>query len=114
MVLFTQYVQWQNYIASDFADAEIVEARAEAKVRYEEQTAMLSSDNDKVTLARAELNYVPSVERAREVQMQAYARRKMLQMMASNCERCAQLISRELSRRIGREPLERRQMRWNP
>ena len=38
----------------------------------------------------------------------------MRQVVYENCERCAFIVSRELSRRIGRDPSERRQNRWNP
>jgi hypothetical protein len=37
----------------------------------------------------------------------------MTQVVLQNCERCAALISRELSRRIGASGVERRQMRWD-
>jgi hypothetical protein len=51
---------------------------------------------------------------ARDRVLDAYARRKMTGVMATNCERTAALLSRELSRRIGGSDLQRRQMRWQP
>jgi hypothetical protein len=114
MVLFTQYIEWQNYAASELAQAETAETKAEAKVRYAENMSLLASNSDKVTVARAELSLDPVVEEARQDFLRAYAHRKMTAMISANCERCAALVSRELSRRIGREPMERRQMRWNP
>ena len=118
MRLFSEFVAWQNYAATEFAVAEVQEARAEAKVRYEENKALLSSWNDatdKVTIAKAAQSLSPDVEEARQAHLVAYAHRKMTHVMVTNAERCAQLISRELSRRIGGvNAIERRQMRWNP
>lgn len=119
MQLFSEFVQWQNYAATDFAQAEVAEARAEAKTKYVEAQAMVtgwSDAKDKVTLSRAQLALDPSVIEARNDEMVAYARRKLVAVVYENCERCAALISRELSRRIGggSSPTQRRQQRWNP
>jgi hypothetical protein len=119
MLLFSQFVQWQNYAATDFAQAEVTEARAEAKVRYVEAQSMVgnwSNAKDKVTLSRAQMALEPDVIEVRNEAMVAYARRKLVAVVYENCERCAQLISRELSRRIGggTSPTQRRQQRWNP
>jgi hypothetical protein len=44
----------------------------------------------------------------------ARAHRKMLSTLADNMERAAMVISRELTRRVGREPIERRHRGWTP
>lgn len=113
MRMFAGFVAWQNYAATQFAEAEIVEARAEAHVRRLEAQGMLLSSAEKVTVARAELVNNPEVERARQELLIAYAHRKMTSVIYGNCERSAALISRELTRRVGREPVERRNQRWN-
>ena len=41
------------------------------------------------------------------------ARRKMLAVLSNNMERGAALLSRELSRRIGRTPVEGRMAGWS-
>lgn len=116
MVMFTKFVAWQNYAASELASAEVVEARAEANVRFVEAKGMVTnwSKDDKVTVARAEISITPPVEKARQALLLAYAHRKMTQVVYANCERNASLVSRELTRRVGREPLERRGHRWSP
>ena len=115
MRLFSRYVAWQNYAATDLALAEIREAQSEANVKYTEAMNMSShSSRDKVTMVRAEMAIDPEVDKARSDALMAYAQRKMTQMVYGNCERCANLISREISRRIGREPNERRSSRWSP
>src|SRR6478736_3505062 len=62
MKLFSQYVEWQNYAAVQFAEAEVAEARAEANVKFEEATNMVTNwtnAKDKVTVARAEMAMAP-------------------------------------------------------
>jgi ABC-type nitrate/sulfonate/bicarbonate transport system substrate-binding protein len=116
MILFTGFTAWQNYAATQLAEAEVVEARADALVRFLEAKAMVTnwSKDDKVTVARAEILVSPEVEEARSRQLVAYAHRKMTQVIYTNCERSAALVSRELTRRVGRDPIERRNTRWNP
>lgn len=117
MKLFSQYVEWQNYAAVQFAEAEVAEARAEANVKFEEATNMVTNwtnAKDKVTVARAEMAMAPEVNKARQDLLVAYAKRKLTAVVYGNCERCAQLVSRELTRRVGASPVERRNLRWNP
>lgn len=117
MSLFSEYTAWQNYAATQQAEAEVAESKAEASVRFIEAQAMVKQwggAKDKVTVAKAELSIDPEVERARQDVLDAYAKRKMTQVVYSNCERSVFVVSRELSRRIGNAGAERRSMRWSP
>ena len=117
MELFAQYTGWQNYAAVEMSNAEVAEATADAEVRYVEAQAMVKGwggTKDKVTVAKAEMTNDEDVTKARDVALGAYARRKMTQVIYANCERCAFVISRELSRRIGNAGQERRANRWQP
>ena len=116
MQLFSEFVQWQNYAATELAQYEVAEEQAEAAVRRlsAEGFVLNVGGSSKVTETRAAIDASPEMERARQNVLNVYAKRKMTQVIFTNCERTAALISRELSRRIGRDPLERRQMRWNP
>jgi hypothetical protein len=118
MELFSEYTAWLNYAAVAFAEAEVVEAKAEANQKYMEAQSMVqnwnASKQDKVTVARAQQMLDPEVERARQDVLTAYAQRKMTKVMYDNVERCVFVVSRELSRRIGNVGYERRSMRWNP
>lgn len=117
MGMFTKYVAWQNYAAVEFARAEVEEEKAEAHVKFLEAQHMVMNwkgPNDKVTVSRAEMAIDPAVDTARREHLQAYANRKLAQVMYGNCERCGNLISREITRRVGREPQERRNNRWTP
>lgn len=115
MALFAEYVAWQNYAATEFAMAEVTEEKAEANVkRVSAQELILANPKaGTVTTAKAGITLSSDWEKAEQDRLNAYAARKMTQVVLQNCERCAALISRELSRRIGATGVERRQMRWN-
>ena len=116
MDLFSIYTQWQNFAATELAEAEVEEAKCEAVVKYQEAAHMVSNwdAKDKVTVARAEFTIAPDVVEARKNHLTAYAMRKMAAVVYDNCDRTCKLLSRELTRRLGRDPWERRQMRWTP
>lgn len=118
MRLFSMYVQWNNYIDVMRVEAEIAEADAETKLKAIEATSMVAgwtgAKEDRVTIQRAERDLDPAVIEARDNVQLVYARRKLLAVLSNNMERGAALLSRELSRRIGRAPVEGRQARWNP
>jgi hypothetical protein len=113
MELFSTYVQWNNYLDVIFVDAEVAEAQAETNVKIYEATSMTGWDpKDKVTFARAERDADPEMVRLRREFEQAKAYRKMLGVMSNNMERGAALLSRELTRRVGRAPVEGRLAGW--
>ena len=115
MQLFSEYVQWQNFAATEFALAEVAEERADANIRrIEAQGFVLADPKTKVTDTRAQINMTKEMQDARDHALDMYAARKMTGVMKENCERCAALLSRELSRRIGGSDVQRRQMRWQP
>lgn len=115
MRLFSEYVAWQNYAATEFAMAEVTEEKAEANLRRVNTQALVLANPGvgQVKKAQADIKLSPEVERAEQDRLNAYAARKMTQVVLGNCERCSALISRELSRRIGASGVERRQMRWD-
>jgi hypothetical protein len=116
MQLFSEYVQWQNFAATEFALAEVQEERAAANVRRIEAEGMVlgSTPGSKVTEVRAAINTTKEMMTARDAVLDAYATRKLTGVMKENCERTAALLSRELSRRIGGADMQRRQARWQP
>lgn len=109
---FSKQLAWQNFFATQVAQAEIDEADAEAHLKTQEAVIMLTGK--KVTEARAERDVNENVIAARDAYLVARAKRKMLQVTMENRERCANLISRELTRRVGREGNQRRSDRWTP
>jgi hypothetical protein len=113
MEQFTKQVAWQNFFATQVAQAELEEAEAEADLKLEEAKSMLRTPG-KVTDARVKRDADPEVFVARKVYRTARAKRKLLEVTMDNRERCATLISRELTRRLGRENLGRRADKWRP
>jgi len=113
MELFSTYVIWQNYLETVHVEAEVAEAQAETDVKIFEATSMTGWDpKDKVTFVRAERDSDPEMVRLRRDFEQAKAYRKMLGVLCGNMERGAALLSRELTRRVGRAPVEGRAVGW--
>lgn len=110
---FTKQIAWQNYFATQVAAADIEEVEAEAHMKTVEAIAVLTSTK-KLTEARLERDSSDEVKKARFDYNVARAHRKMLQVTMENRERCANLLSRELTRRVGRDGPQRRNDRWTP
>lgn len=114
MMLFSEFVSWQNYAATKLGEYEVEETRAEAALRYAEDMVMMGAVKGEIQRTRHTLSTDTQVEQARSRVLQAYALRKTTAVVFANCERVVNLVSRELSRRIASSPTERRQQRWNP
>ena len=117
MQIFLRFVAWQNFAATEFAAAEVEEERCDRHVKFLEAQHMVlnwSAAKDKVTVARAQMALDPEIDKAKNKQMEAYAQRKMRQVVYDNCAASAAALSRELTRRLGRDGVERRVGRWAP
>jgi len=124
MESFTLMTRWADYIGGLLALQEVDERYADSQ--YDFVWARVFSDtlvdaamvakarsDASVTKAKADTAMHPDVRAARTVKDNAYARRKVMQLMQANLERDISLLSRELSRRLGRAPAERRADRWS-
>ena len=116
MELFAEWTAWTNHLAGVFAVAEIDEEATEAYVKQVEAFALVSANPGKgeVMKTRAEQSMSEDVVDAREARLRAYAYRKATEVLYNNAERNAALISRELTRRVGRDGPERRERRMRP
>lgn len=118
MSFFAHAVGWQNFAASVSVEAEVREAEYEYEVEKAESEAVVAAwsgtSKDRVTVAKAQRALDPKVNELKDRWLQAKAARKRAQVVRDNCERIVNLISRELTRRVGREGPERRANRWNP
>ena len=117
MQIFLRFVAWQNFAATEFAAAEVEEERWDRHVKFLEAQHMVlnwQSAKDKVTVARAQMAMDPEIDKAKNKQLEAYANRKMRQVVYDNCVASAAALSRELTRRLGRDAVERRAGRWAP
>ena len=111
MEAFGEWTAWAGYLAGIFAVAEIDEEVAESYLKQVEAVALISANPSKgeVLKARASQTMSDEVVAAREAYQKAYAYRKLTGVLYSNAERNQALVSRELTRRVGREPAERRE-----
>lgn len=118
MQLFARYVAWENYISEELVRAEIEENRAEGAYKVAEARFIAGYESDRksgvVTEAKAAAKDDPVVARADQRRLIAYANRKVLGVQQESLARTSAFISRELTRRVGREPVERRNARGNP
>lgn len=109
---------WIDHTAGQLALQEVDERFAESW--YDHTYSRVLSDTmagktkneASVTLCKAETTSSSQVMEARSNRDVIYARRKLMQTVVANLERDAFAISRELSRRIGRDGPVRRSERW--
>lgn len=112
MQQFAQNISWQNFFCTLAVNAERDEAMFELKLTEAKAAAM--QGDGKLNDKRAERDTDLAVIQANTDYINAKANRKAYAIVADNRERCANLISRELTRRVGREPVQRRADRWGP
>lgn len=110
MVLFAR---WADYSGGQLALAEVDESFAneyidKLKAMGLVQTYDAEEKKGGVTRARAEKRLDPIYETAVQEKLNAYARRKLINARHTAFERDAALLSRELTRRGERDPVQRR------
>ena len=108
------FTRWADYLVVQHALAESSEAAAERFYRRVRDVAMLQIEAPKgqVQRAKAEAALSDEVAEAEDEAAQAKVYRKLLEGLYENVTRDAGLLSRELTRRVGREGPERRDRRW--
>jgi hypothetical protein len=117
MDLYTEFMSWVSYTKGQLVQAEIDEDRdgnlcriTEAKVLIEQWGSDVKGD--RVTIAKARRDTDPRVVAQQEKYQVSRAYRKLVEAVFESCERGAQLLSRELSRRIGLNSKEQRTSRF--
>lgn len=118
MSAYSEFMAWVSYAKADLVMAEILEERSANTQKVCEATTLIQqwgdgAKGDTVTLAKARRDTDPEVLKAQEEYLEARAYRKLVESVFERCERGAQVISRELSRRISLAPQERRQARYS-
>ena len=117
MELYREFISWGSYAKAELVMAEIIEERCANAQKFTESTKLIEqwgegTKGDTVTLAKARRDTDPDVVSALDEYSQARAIRKLTESVFERCERSAQVLSRELSRRISMAPQERRQARY--
>lgn len=117
MSLYSEFMSWVSYAKGQLVVAEIDEDRennlcrvVEARVLIEQWGA--DAKGDRVTIAKARRDVDKRVLTQQEKHQTARAYRKLVETIYESCERGAQLLSRELSRRIGLHSKEQRTSRF--
>ncbi len=119
MELFTELTRWADHIGGVVTMHEIDERYAESyyELVWAQVLAHVSPrtrGEGSVTVAKAEATQDPKVREAVDRRDLIYAKRKWLQQMRDNLERDTSLISRELTRRLGRTSAENRVGTFRP
>jgi len=114
MTLFRELTEWQGYMGTRLAVAEVDESSFENEIKTREaRSAAMNSGAKNVTTAKAAVYTDPDFIAAKEAKEHAYAYRKIMQSIYDATEKKTVLVSRELTRRVGRDPREQRNGRWN-
>lgn len=108
------HTRWANYLNTQVALAEITEMSAERILNQVRNRARARSSGGSVTEHKAKADLDEDVLEAAEEFENAKSYRKLLTSLYENTSSNASAVSRELTRRVGREGPERRDRKWNP
>jgi len=119
MNLYAEFMAWVSYTHAELIKAEIDEDRKAHILKVTEAKAIIDQTvekvkGDTVTLAKARRDIDENVLEAQDIYLESRAYRKLTDTVFQRCERGAQVLSRELSRRIGLAPKEYKNARYNP
>lgn len=114
MSLFSKLSAWTDHLGTQLAAAEVDERSADELVdQLRAQNAVNAKTEKTVTAAKAKAYEDPKFLEAKQEAQAAYAYRKLIESVFTATERKTALISRELTRRVGRGDRENRNSRWN-
>jgi len=117
MDLYTEFMAWLIYAKMQLVGAEIDEERERNILEHLESCVLIEQWGDKakgdlVTVAKAKRDVDPRVTEQVMVHLERRAYRKLVDAVFDRCERSAQVVSRELSRRISLAPMDHRTHRF--
>jgi hypothetical protein len=114
MELFVELTRWAEYAGTQLAAAAVDEKDAEAHLERCKAMAAVKAKNEKsVTAQKAAAASDEEVLDADAEYRKNYAVRKLTEAIYSGADRKAAVVSRELTRRIGRSDRESRVTRWS-
>lgn len=119
MELFVRLTRWADFLGGELSSLEVDEREAEAKVSFAEASALVMqwgarNKDDTITLAKAHGQQDRDVIKAQDALQVVYAKRKLTNSIYTAVDRDAAAVSRELTRRLGRNDRESRADRWRP
>lgn len=115
MRLLAGFTVWADYAAAVVTRYAVDEEHLACALEREKAIAALRhQDHRTVAAQKAAALCDPQVEKLDTDYQGARARRKFAEVAMTGAERKAAVISRELTRRVGRHDREARTGRWNP
>lgn len=111
--LMTRVTRWAEHLGVQLAMAEVDERWAEAAMEKFRALALLDGSAKDVTRTKAEAYKSEEYLAAEDKYHEAMAYRKLVGVLFTNAERWSSLLSRDLTRRVNRDPRERRTERHN-
>lgn len=115
MTLWNELGAWVEYAGAMVAAAEVDEKwRVESLERHKAISAVKNASEKTVTAAKARAYEDPEYIKAQEDKLEAFAYRRLLQPVYEKADRRATLLSRELTRRMGRADRDSRAGRMSP
>jgi hypothetical protein len=111
--LFTHLTSWADYIASELAAAQINERSAHREMELTENRLLVERmgsavKGERITLVKAQISLDPNLVELSGNYEEAYAYRKLVEMLLSNHERDLALVSREITRRANDQRANRK------
>jgi hypothetical protein len=113
VLLMTQLTRWAEHLGVQLAMAEVDERWAEAAMEKAKALALLDGSAKDVTRTKARAYASDDYLEAEEKYHESMAYRKLVGVLFANAERWSALLSRDLTRRVNRDPRERRTERYN-
>jgi hypothetical protein len=119
MRLMAALTRWTDYFAGLVAIADVEERSANLIYEKAKALALLRAwsggKDDRTTIAKAEVSADPTILEYEAAYENAHARKRFTAVHFEAAERDAAVVSRELTRRVGKkESHERRVERWTP
>ncbi|MCA1783602.1 MAG: hypothetical protein ABR616_15770 [Dermatophilaceae bacterium] len=113
-----EHTEWTNHLGAELVNAEITEETAQTIFERMKTAKMLGMEpsykGETMTERKARAGLSDEVQEAEDEFLAAKAYRKLVLNLYESAERKASNISREITRRVGRDGPDRRSMRWNP
>ena len=111
--MFTRITSWADYVASELAQAQIKERAFDNQINFRENTLLVermgsAAKGERITLVKAEISLDPELRELVQKKEEAYAYRKMVEVLLSNHERDLSLVSREITRRTNDQRANRK------
>jgi hypothetical protein len=110
MHLLAHYTVWADYLNGEFAVSEVEENEALVRLKRAQAESLIRNPPKKgeMTIGKADRDADPKVIERQDAHDAAYAYRKLMKVLYDRVVADAAVVSRELTRRVGREAPQRR------